>query len=126
MPVKGRGITVARRVVGASNVNNISEELRNVRTSGSPPVLQRAVVIEVISDPFSLTQDYLDQLSTTINNPEIVDIMPINSIVARLVSSNQGIDGSNNIILFPFFSSHFLMPINPGYRGQCISDWGDS
>jgi len=114
MPVKGRGITVARRVVGASNVNNISEELRNVRTSGSPPVLQRAVVIEVISDPFSLTQDYLDQLSTTINNPEIVDIMPINSIVARLVSSNQGIDGSNNIILFPFFSSHFLMPVNPG------------
>ncbi|NBU98349.1 MAG: deoxyribodipyrimidine photo-lyase, partial [Spirochaetia bacterium] len=90
------------------------EELKNIRTSGTPPVLQRAVVIEVISDPFSLTQEYLDQLATTISNPEVVDVMPINSIVARVISANQGIDGSANIVLFPFFSSHFLMPVNPG------------
>lgn len=114
MALRGRGITVARRIVGKATVSNINEEIRSVRTSGTPPTLQRAVVVEVISDPFSLTEDYLNQLSSTISNPEIVDVMPINSVVARLVSSNQGIDGSGNIILFPFFSSHFLLPVNPG------------
>ena len=114
MPLRGRGISVARRAVGKATTANISEELRSIRTGGTPPVLQRAVVIEVISDPFSLTEEYLDNLSNTVSNPEIIDIMPIGSIVAKLVNSNQGLDGSQNIILFPVFSSHFLMPINPG------------
>ena len=102
MALKGRGITVARRIVGKGTASNIGEEIRNVRTGGTTPTLQRAVVIEVISDPFSLTQDYLEQLAATISNPETVDVMPIGSVVAKLVSSNQGIDASSNIILFPF------------------------
>lgn len=114
MPFRGRGITVARRIVGKSTASDISEEIRSIRTSGTPPTLQRAVTIEVISDPFSLTEEYINGLSTTVSNPEIIDVMPINSIVARMVSANQGLDGSGNIILFPFFSSHFLLPVNPG------------
>lgn len=114
MPFTGRGITVARRIVGKSTASDISEDIRNIRTAGTPPVLQRAIAIEVISDPLSLTQEYLDELAVTISNPEVIDVMPINSLVARLVTANQGIDGSANIILFPFFSSHFLLPVNPG------------
>jgi hypothetical protein len=102
-------------MVGApGSINDIGSDLERVRTRGTSPTLQRAVVIDVIMDPNMITDAQLDFIKTTVSNPEFAEIMPVNSIVAKLVSDSQGRTASSNTILFPFFSSHFMLPVQPG------------
>jgi hypothetical protein len=97
-----------------NSANQISEDLHNVRTKGAAPVLQRAVVIDVLYDPDALTQEERQAISETVNNPELVDVAPINSVIAMITSNAGGVSSQNNTILFPFFSSHILLPVKPG------------
>jgi hypothetical protein len=97
-----------------NSANQISEDLHEVRTKGASPVLQRAVVIDVLYDPDALTQEERQAISETVNNPELVDVAPINSVIATITSNAGGISPQNNTILFPFFSSHILLPVKPG------------
>jgi hypothetical protein len=108
------GVNLGRRLVGSQKTNDIREDLKKIQTQGSPPILHKAVVIDVITDTASLDEEYLDKLSVTVNNPELVDVMPINSIIARIVSNEEGLTVESNTIVFPFFQSHIMLPIAPG------------
>ena len=52
---RGSGISIGRTMVGKNISTSVGNELKQTRTSTSTPTLQRAVVMEVINDPFSLT-----------------------------------------------------------------------
>lgn len=105
-------INSIRRLVDGSS-NNISEDLRTIRQSGSPPQYFRAVVTEVIFDPYFYSEEQKTFLKNNISNPDLVDTMPPNSIIGRLITDNQ--DSFNLPSLFyPFFQSHVMLPIIPG------------
>ena len=105
-------INSIRRLVDGSS-NNISEDLRTIRQSGSPPQYFRAVVTEVIFDPYFYSEEQKIFLKNNITNPDLVDTMPPNSIVGRLITDNQ--DSFNLPSLFyPFFQSHIMFPLIPG------------
>jgi len=56
-----------------------------------------------------------------LESPEIIDFIPPNSIKAfRKKSKNSG-GASNSIICFPFFSSHFSLPVKPGEQVWIIN-----
>jgi hypothetical protein len=112
--VSGRGVTASRRIIGGNSLSNISEEIRRSRTSGSPPTLQQAVVIEVIDDPSRLTDEDISSIVAVVNNPEYARVLPTGAVIAKIVSAGTGLNAGANTILFPFFSSHVMLPVKPG------------
>lgn len=110
-----------------NTINQISDDLHDVRSKGATPVLQRAVVIDVLYDPDALTPEERQAISETVNNPELVDVAPLNSVIAMITSNAGGVSSQNNTILFPFFSSHILLPVKPGETVYVIyEDYADS
>lgn len=107
-----------RSIVGATPAT--SAILDNAVRAAPPPTLQRAIVVDIIVDPNILTDDYKASLIETVNNPDLVNLMSVNTIIAKIVSSNQGMGPSSNTILFPFYSSHIMMPISPGEQVYVI------
>lgn len=105
---------VSRRVVGGSTIGQPTQELRQLQTAGQAPTLQRAVVVEVFDNPSTLTDDQKQALGEQVNNPEIVDILPVNSILARMVSDSQDSGNPISTILFPLFATYVQFPIVPG------------
>ena len=81
---------------------------------GTFPSLHKAIVMDVIINPAELSDEYKQQLSSIVNNSELIEVMPVNSVIARLVSNGQGLINVRDTILFPFFSSHIMLPIQPG------------
>lgn len=116
------GRNALRDVSNLTQKNNITDEMSNVRRFGSGPTLQKAVVVDVIVDPNLLTDERMQSLRDSVNNPRFVDVMPVNSIIARMVSDSQGRLARTNTILFPFFSSHFMLPVQPGEIVSVVYD----
>lgn len=114
------GVIATRRVVGGYANNQIGQDIRNSRMDGQAPLLQKAVVVEVICDFSLYTEEELQNLAERVNNPELIDIMPINSVIARIVTNGQDISNPIETILFPFFPSNFQMPIVPGEQIYAI------
>lgn len=105
---------VSRRVVGGSSLRNPTADMRASSTSGPAPTLQRAVVVEVFDNPRALTNDEKQRIAGNVNNPEVVDTLPNNSVIARLITDSADSGNPISTILFPFFSSYIEMPIVPG------------
>lgn len=108
------GINPLRRISNGSGGNTTGNQLSYSANRAEAPTLQKAVVIDVVCDPSLLTDDYLNEIVQTIDNPELVDVMPINSVIAKIISNQAGMTGGANTILFPFFASHIMLPIKPG------------
>jgi len=111
---------VSRRIVGGSTQGSQTADIRAARTTGQTPILQRAVVVEIFDNPSALTEEQKQALVGKVNNPEFIDILPVNAILARIVSDSQDSGSSTGIILFPFFSSCMLLPVVPGEHVQVI------
>ena len=105
---------ISRRTVGVSTLGRPTADIRAASTSGAMPFLQRAVVIEVIDTPSTLTEEQKQALADQVNNPELVDILPVNSIVARIVSDSADTGNPVSTILFPLLSGAIELPIIPG------------
>lgn len=88
---------------------NYKEMLR----AGAPPTLFRGVVIDVVTDPDLLTDEQIRNLANSVSNPELLPLMTPNTILAKVISSNQA-DSTQTAIVFPFWSSHIMTPIAPG------------
>lgn len=114
--------TVSRRAIGGSTLANPSETLRQSTTSGQMPLVQKAVCVEVFGDPSQLTDDDKQRLAGSVNNPEFVDVLPVNSILARIVSDASDLGTPVSTILFPFFSSYIQLPIAPGEQVFVLYD----
>jgi len=106
------GMNVGRSLIGGSTLNQIDP--RRGVADAAPPTLQKAVVIDIIYDFSIFTQDYKDKLAEQVSNFELIEVMPVNSIVAQIVSSGGGNSATPYTILFPFFSSHFMLPLKVG------------
>lgn len=106
--------TVGRQVIGGSTAANPSEVLRQSATGGQAPLLKRAVCVEVFDSPGTLTSDQKQALAEQVNNPEFVDVLPINSILARIISDSSDLGSATSTILFPIFNSSIQFPIIPG------------
>jgi len=111
---------VSRRIVGGSTQGSQTADIRSSRTTGQTPVLQRAVVIEVFDNPSALTEEQKQALVNRVSNPDFIDILPVNAILARIVSDSQDSGSSTGIILFPFFSSCMILPVVPGEHVQVM------
>jgi hypothetical protein len=85
---------------------------------GSPPTIFRVVVVEVIYDPDSLTEEEKNRIKRQVANPEIVDLMPPSSILGRDITNGHDLSDQTPSIYFPFFDSHLQLPIQPG---ECVS-----
>jgi hypothetical protein len=107
------GLNVSRILVGGRR-NDVSSGLRDTIQGGVPPTLSRAVVVDVIINPETLTQEERNQIKDSISNREFVDEMPPNSIIAKIIS--DGISELNSLpsLFYPFFQSHFSLPVIPG------------
>jgi hypothetical protein len=105
---------ISRRTVGGSTLGRPTAELRAASTTGAMPTLQRAVVVEIIDNPSALTEEQKQILADQVNNPEFVDILPVNSILARMVSDSQDAGNPTSALLFPLFSGCMELPIVPG------------
>lgn len=108
------GTNIARLLTGGGSLNLRAEAVRATMTNAEMPTLLKAVVIDVVTDVSVLDYDYIDRISSVVNNPEFVPLMTPNSIIARIISNNEGVSLNNTMVFFPLFSSHFMLPINPG------------
>lgn len=104
----------ARRTLNGPGGRTTEGQFGAIASQASPPAMQRAVVLDVITDVNILSEEYLNNIAETVNNPQLVDVMPINSVIARVVGSGAGTTAGTNTILFPLFSSHIMLPIKPG------------
>lgn len=116
------GLNVPRRMIGGVGNAEVGSEARAATTSGAPPGMFRVVVKDVIYDPDSLTTQQRDLIRGTVSNPELVDNMPPNSILGRIITSGQDLSSPNPAIFYPFFSSHFALPVQPGEQVTAVFD----
>ena len=65
------GTNIARRLI-EGNASNISEELRSIHQTGNAPQYFRAVVTEIIYDPYFYSTEQKQQLKNNISNPDLL------------------------------------------------------
>ena len=127
--------------IGAfENPRGLSDNTRILRPGmKSSRVFYSAVVIDYISNPDSELAvispdsndsgaDYRTSLKTgvySVGNPHLVDRMPRNSIVARIVSDRASRISAPEIF-YPFFSPHLCMPVKAGEQVWVIFEQAGS
>lgn len=107
--------------VGGFNANRrifeegteIGEEILGARGTLDLPGFQVAVVVDVYSNPKKLSKDELEELKSNTTTPELIDRMPKNSVLARVITRNQDRYNSSPRVFFPtnVFDAE---PIKPG------------
>lgn len=116
-------INANRILTGASAPSlNLAGIVLDHQKNGSPPALQQAVVQEVIYNPKVLSTEDRERLKGAVVNPEMVDQAACNSIVATLISEGTSDATPSKVLLFPFFQSHFMLPIQAGEQVTVIFD----
>jgi hypothetical protein len=83
--------------------------------------LQRSVIIDnkthsfkAIVDSYSRNGLLGNQLSNIVINPWEYGIMPDNSVIAYIIDKKASVKGMLPVICYPFFPSHFSLPVKPG------------
>lgn len=112
--MSNRGYNAGRQIAGGSGQNNTTQQQRDYLQGGSAPTLQRAVVVDVIFDPTSLTNDQMNGLENKVANPEMVEGMPFNSIIGRVITNSQDLGHPSLHVFYPMFPTHFQLPVKPG------------
>lgn len=111
---------VSRRIIGGVGSNHVDTQ-QGVR-DGNAPSLHNVVVVDVICDPETYTEAEKTDLKQKLNNPEFVDLMPENSIIGRVINDGHDLTNSKPSLFYPFFSSHFALPVRPGEQVSVIYD----
>jgi len=96
-----RNNNVGRILSGKNGFNNFKDVKDRSIFLGQTPTLLKAVVIEVITDPSLIEEDSLK-------------FLPVNSLLARITTNDEGASLEPNTILLPLFSSHMMLPVKPG------------
>ena len=110
--------------------NKVAESVNTDDSISISHEFMSAVVLEVISNPYEflstqrgestlreiLSKRYIgkDGDSSSIRNKELIDYMPMNSILVKLIETKVSNEVITPVICFPFFSSHLSLPIKPG------------
>ena len=112
--------------------NSINEEQKNKRISNLEAYsefiefIKRAVVIDVLSD---LSLEEIINYKDKVTNPghlfeniqvkgkkdlKSVVVAPQNSLIVQMVGTNKSGQNKDYEVVYPFFSSHFSLPVKPG------------
>ena len=125
------------RQLGTNKSNNLPSDSPVIESSGegyrymsgiakeyisSPEAyLQRSVIIDnktysfkKIVDSYSRSEVLGSQLSNIVINPWEYGIMPDNSVIAYIIDKKASVKGMLPVICYPFFPSHFSLPVKPG------------
>ena len=89
--------------------------IQNVKTEGSSTrIFSRAIVLHTLCDP-SLRDTDIDKniIDNLLNKNDYFDA-PRNSLVCRLIDDGLGRVETSDYVCFPFFSSHFSLPVKAG------------
>jgi len=119
------------------NINNYifdaNERRRNdISKLSSEKVINpffKAVVTHVLTDDSAINASDFYQLSKQIEPSTQEFRIPKNSIIARII--DQGVDSigsesnTNYVIAYPFFSSHFCLPVKEGETAWIVFDSDD-
>ena len=105
-----------------------SVDLKLARKGVEPP-FQRAVVVEVLSDLSTkgtffhmIPRDEPPSIPYDLENPRaFYNNAPRNSIVARPITSTSKFTKDLRVY-YPFFSSHFALPVKPGEHVWVFED----
>lgn len=111
-PTTGKGISAVSELLAPTR--DVSEQVKELATTKLPQIFYRAVVVEVLYDLHQLSEQKLLDIENAVSNPLFARFIPRNAIIARLVSGGQDRQGTKSIILYPFFSPHFNIPVKPG------------
>ena len=105
----------SRLLAGASSPNlDLSKLVINNQLTGIPPAFQRGIVREVIYNPKALSTNDRNRLRELVINPEQVDQVAANSVVAILISDSISNATPAAALLSPFFQSHIMLPVQIG------------
>lgn len=107
----GKGINAQRRLL--SSRSSVDDELTDLVTSTAPPIMLRAVVVDVIFDNGAISDQFRQSLSEIITNPDFVDRIPRNSIIAQVISNAEARRSDTPALFFPLLS-HISQPVKPG------------
>lgn len=128
------GINVSRKLSAGGGASVLGNEYRSMLSSGNPPFYYRAVVFEIIFDPDLYTDEDKQTLKDSITNPEFVDSMPVNAIIAKIIDPSHQAIGQAPSIFYPFFQSHIQLPLqagetvyvcyeDPQFQGNSLGKW---
>jgi hypothetical protein len=106
------GPNVERGLVGG-RANQLPSDLK-AQTKGNPPQQFRVVVLEVYTEPSFLTEEEKRKIKEQVRNPEYVDNMPPNTILGKVITSGENDNFDLPCIFYPYFQSHFMLPVIPG------------
>jgi len=108
-------INVGRVLAGATTpVLDLSKPTVDLLSSGTPPTFQKGVVEEIVWNPKALNSLEKDRLRALVVNPESVENIAANSVVAMIVSDGVSDATATRVLLSPFFQSHFMLPVQIG------------
>lgn len=80
------------------------------------PQFLRYVIIEVISDPYSINDEMVEKFKHEygVVNWEYAKVLPRNSLIVKRVLGDGASAMEPAFFAFPFFPSHFALPSKPG------------
>ena len=68
----------------------------------------------MLNDVSLRTDEDLELLKAQLNNPDILEFAPRNSIIARIISMGEEKSGAGDMVCYPFFQSHISLPLKQG------------
>lgn len=93
--------------------SSIRDDISDLRGTTPLPHFPIAVVVDVFYDPVNLSEDDLNKLKEIVGTPELVERMPRNTILGRVVSRESDKSDSTSRLFFPanVFDGQ---PVKPG------------
>jgi hypothetical protein len=108
-----RGINSTRQMLNPSTTG-VQQEIRELQRMSPAAPFVRAVVVHVLNDPTSLSDEDRELLSNSVTNSSFTQNFPRNSLVVRIISGGADRRGISQIITYPFLPSHLSLPIKAG------------
>lgn len=116
-----KGTNASKHILNPAAAGH-QREIEDLRTSKPSSVFLRAVVTHVLCDPLLLSEEEKSVIKQSISNPDYFDTAPRNSIVCRIITDGADKRGNLPLVCYPFFSSHFELPIKSGEQVWIVYD----
>jgi hypothetical protein len=97
----------------SDELNDITEELRALRENRTTAYFRRVIVVDIINDPASLSDEDIESLKQRVKQDFLVTTLPRNTVIGKHVRAS-GRSSYDEEVFYPFFSSHLSLPVKPG------------
>ena len=105
-------MTSSKAVIHGGAVNRSTDDLdADIGAIRTTNIFERGLVIDTICD-VSLREEVPETLSEA--QKALFSLAPRNSLICRIISTNEGLSETVDLVVYPFFSSHMALPAKPG------------